>query len=128
MKIALCQMANAGSMGADLEKSLRAIETAAGNGADLILFPEVHLTEFFPQYPGQDISAFRVAGDSPTVQAFCRAARAHRIMVSPNFLLEENGHAYDASLLISAEVDLRESGQIRSRRPYTQLRRPELYR
>lgn len=121
-------MANAGSMAANLEKSPRAIETAAGNGADLILFPEVHLTEFFPQYPGQDVSAFRVAGDSPTVQAFCEAARAHRIMVSPNFLLEENGHAYDASLLISAEVDLRESGQIRSRRPYTQLRRPELYR
>lgn len=28
MKIALCQMANAGSMAANLEKSLRAIETA----------------------------------------------------------------------------------------------------
>ena len=33
MKIALCQMANAGSMAANLEKSLWAIETAAGNGA-----------------------------------------------------------------------------------------------
>ena len=40
MKIALCQMANAGSMAANLEKSLRTIETAARNGADLILFPE----------------------------------------------------------------------------------------
>ena len=49
MKIALCQMANAGKPAANLEKSIRAIKEAAENGADLILFPEVQLTEFFPQ-------------------------------------------------------------------------------
>lgn len=103
MKIALCQMANAGSMAANLKKSIRAIEEAAKNGAHLILFPEVQLTEFFPQYPGRDASAFRVQPEGEIVAALCRAARENHIMVSPNLLLEEKGRAYDASLLIRAD-------------------------
>lgn len=63
MKIALCQMANAGKPAANLEKSIRAIKEAAENGADLILFPEVQLTEFFPQYPGQDVTQYRIPLD-----------------------------------------------------------------
>lgn len=64
MKIALCQMANTGKPAANLEKSIRAIKEAAENGADLILFPEVQLTEFFPQYPGQDVTQYRIPLDS----------------------------------------------------------------
>ena len=74
MKIALCQMENKGSVQENLEGSLRAVREAASQHADLILFPEVQLTEFFPQYPG--------------------------IMVVANLYLEEHGKAYDASLLI----------------------------
>ena len=48
MRLALIQMPNYGSMELNLNKSLRAIELAAGQGADLVLFPEVQLTEFFP--------------------------------------------------------------------------------
>ena len=90
MKIALCQMANAGKPAANLEKSIRAIKEAAENGADLILFPEVQLTEFFPQYPGQDVTQYRIPLDSEVVAAFCRVAR-------------ENGKTYDASLLIQKD-------------------------
>ena len=49
MKIALCQMSNSGSVSENLKKSIKAIERAAADGAQLILFPEVQLTEFFPQ-------------------------------------------------------------------------------
>jgi len=56
MKIALCQMENKGSVQENLESSLRAVREAASQHADLILFPEVQLTAFFPQYPGQDVS------------------------------------------------------------------------
>ena len=55
MKLAMAQMANSGSVEANLEKSLSYINEAAQNGADMVLFPEVQLTEFFPQYPGQDV-------------------------------------------------------------------------
>ncbi len=50
MKLALFQMKNEGSVKANLKKSLLAIEKAAKNGADLIFFPEIQLTEFFPQF------------------------------------------------------------------------------
>ena len=100
MKIALCQMENKGSVQENLESSLRVVREAALQKADLILFPEVQLTEFFPQYPGQDVSGYRVGWDSEIVKAFCDAAREHQIMVVPNLYLEEHGKAYDASLLI----------------------------
>ena len=100
MKIALCQMENKGSVQENLEGSLRAVREAASQHADLILFPEVQLTEFFPQYPGKDVSRYRVRIDSEIVKAFCDVAREHQIMVVPNLYLEEHGKAYDASLLI----------------------------
>ena len=34
----------------NLEKSLSAIREAAMNGADMIVFPEIQLSPFFPQY------------------------------------------------------------------------------
>lgn len=103
MKIALCQMENKGSVQENLESSLRAVREAALQRADLILFPEVQLTEFFPQYPGQDVSGYRVGLDSEIVRVFCDAARENQIMVVPNLYLEEHGKAYDASLLIQKD-------------------------
>jgi predicted amidohydrolase len=100
MKIALCQMENKGTIRENLEQSIRAIEEAALQKADLILFPEVQLTEFFPQYPGQDVSEYRVGQNSDIVKNFCSAAKDNQIMVVPNLYLYENGKTYDASLLI----------------------------
>ena len=50
MRIALAQMRNSGDMRENLEKSIEMIREAADHHADLVLFPEVQLTEFFPQY------------------------------------------------------------------------------
>lgn len=54
MRIALAQMKNIENMQDNLDKSIEQIREAAQNNADLILFPEVQLTEFFPQYEGRD--------------------------------------------------------------------------
>ena len=70
MRIALVQMSNSGSIKLNLEKSIKAIKEAAGHGADLVLFPEVHLTEFFPQYPGQNVKKYQTSLNSPVVEAF----------------------------------------------------------
>lgn len=72
------QMKNAGNMQDNLAKSLDAMKKASENGADLILFPEVQLTEFFPQYPQRDVRAYEVTIDSPIVKAFCEACREYR--------------------------------------------------
>lgn len=102
-KIALAQMANAGSVEANLQKSLALLREAAENGAALVLFPEVQLTEFFPQHPGRDVRRYEIPLDSDIVRAFREACRENHIMAVPNIYLRENGKAYDASLLIGAD-------------------------
>ena len=106
MKLAMVQMENAGSMAANLEKSVRAIHEAARNGADLVLFPEVQLTEFFPQYPGQDVAHYAVTAESGEVAALCAACREAGVMAAPNVYLSENGNRYDATLLIGADGEI----------------------
>ena len=96
-------MKNEGSISANLFKSLNAVKTAAENNADLILFPEVQLTEFFPQYPDRDASGFALDIDSDIVRQFSAACRENGIMAVPNLYLDQGGKRYDASLLIDRD-------------------------
>jgi len=43
------------------------------------------------------------------VKAICEACKRHGIMAVPNIYLEEEGKAYDASLMISKDGQLRRS-------------------
>lgn len=103
MKLALFQPKIEPSVDENLSKSLAAVKAAAENGADLILFPEVQLTPFFPQYPGLDVRSYAAALDGDIVRSFQAVCRKSRIMAAPNIYLEENGSFYDASLLIGAD-------------------------
>ena len=58
MKIALCQMQMSGDSEQNRRRSLEQIALAAQAGARLILFPEVQLSPFFPQYEGRDASGY----------------------------------------------------------------------
>lgn len=103
MRIALIQMSNSGDIASNLEKSIRSIKTAAEHGAELVLFPEVQLTEFFPQYPKQDVKKYEISLDSGIVKSFCDACRENGVMAVPNIYLNENGRAFDASILIGKD-------------------------
>ena len=105
-KIALYQSENKGSVDANLTASLKALREAAENGADLILFPEVQLTEFFPQYPGLDVSEYACDPDGEVLTAFRQACRENRILAVPNVYLKENGACYDASVLIGRDGEV----------------------
>lgn len=74
MKLAMAQMSMTGSMDENLKKSLAFCDAA--EGSDLLFFPEVQLTPFFPQYAGRNADAYVVPAGSPTVQAFADKARA----------------------------------------------------
>lgn len=100
MRLALVQMTNYGSMELNLNKSLQKIEESKQKGADLVLFPEVQLTEFFPQYPGQDVRKYAVSLDDEIVKKFCETCRKNEISAVPNLYLLENGRTYDASIFI----------------------------
>lgn len=63
MKLAMAQMSMTGSMDENLKKSLAFCDAAAGS--DLLFFPEVQLTPFFPQYAGQNARRLCCPGGQP---------------------------------------------------------------
>ena len=67
MKIALAQMKMTPEMEINYQKSISLIEEAAQKGASLILFPEIQLTPFFPQFKDEDVSDYVMTIDDPYV-------------------------------------------------------------
>jgi len=110
MKTALIQMQMAPDAKTNLVKSLTYLEQAAGMGADLVLYPEIQLSQFFPQFPG-NIGGCCGGGLRPKpltmedgiLQMFCELCRKYHVMASPNFYFMENGKAYDTSFLIGRD-------------------------
>lgn len=107
MRLALVQMPNYGSVELNLNKSLRAVEVAAAHGADLVLFPEVHLTEFFPQYPGQDVRKYAVTIEGEPVKNFCDICMKNTISAVSNLYLLENDRMYDAGIFIDKNGEVK---------------------
>ena len=89
MRIALAQMKNEGTIQDNLDKSIEFIRQASENDASLILFSEVQLTEFFPQYKGKDVSQYRLKLDSKEVKMLQSASKRYNIISVPNIYLEE---------------------------------------
>ncbi|MBQ8151570.1 MAG: carbon-nitrogen hydrolase family protein [Firmicutes bacterium] len=100
MKIALAQMSMTKTIEDNYSKSMQLIKEAADKGADLIFFPEIQLTPFFPQYEDRDVSEYVMTLDSPYVTGICSACKEWGIYASPNFYIKEEGRKYDMSLLI----------------------------
>lgn len=107
MRIALAQMKNTGTVKDNLDKSIEFIKEASENNADLILFPEFQLTEFFPQYKGQDVTQYLLQLDSKEVKMFQSASKRYNIISIPNIYLEEEGKPYDASLMIDKNGEIK---------------------
>ena len=53
----------------------------------MIVFPELTLMPFFPQYEKLDVEDRVLTSDSQTVGAFCDACRENRIYAVPNLSL-----------------------------------------
>ena len=89
MRIALAQMKNEGTIQDNLDKSIEFIRQASENNASLILFPEVQLTEFFPQYKEKDVSQYRLKLDSKEVKILQSASRNIILYLFQTFILEK---------------------------------------
>ena len=100
MKIALSQMRMSDDLEQNYAKSLEQIRFAAAAGAQLVCFPEIQLSPFFPQYEGKDAAQWCIPWGSPLIQGICDACRESNIYASPNFYVEKDGKPYDMSLLI----------------------------
>jgi len=106
MRIALAQYALTVDMKENLAQALRWMEDAAAREAQLVCFPELCLSPFFPQFPGQDASMYAMTLDDTRIGQFQAACRRLKLAASPNVYLEEAGRRFDASLLIDAQGSL----------------------
>ncbi len=104
MRLSMGQMAMQGDMAANLKKSLEFCDKATGS--DLLFFPEIQLTPFFPQYEKLDAANYCLEEGSAEIMAFREKARQHHYFLSPNIYLKQGEECYDTSLWINPEGTL----------------------
>jgi predicted amidohydrolase len=106
MKLALVQPVLVEDMQTNLRHALTSMEEAASQGADIVCFPEIQLSPFFPQYEGQDAKKYALTLESDIVKRFQRKCAELNIYAFPNIYLQQNGKYFDATLVISPSGEL----------------------
>lgn len=87
-------------------KTIGLIKKASEENADLICFPEIQLSKFFPQYENYDANEYLLLHDSKYIKGIRKACAKYKIYASPNIYLKENNQNYDASLLIDDDGNI----------------------
>ncbi len=104
MKLGLVQMSMTNDMTANLDKSLKYCDMA--KDCDLVFFPEIQLTPFFPQYEKRCVDAYCIDINDTAIQKFSEKAKAHNYYLSPNVYLQSKDARYDASLWIAPNGEI----------------------
>ena len=86
MKIAPAQMRMTGNVQENLEKSLKFCDLA--EDCDLLFFPEIQLSPFFPQYEKQDAEMYVMEKNGQEIAELAGKAKEHQYYLSPNVYLK----------------------------------------
>jgi predicted amidohydrolase len=100
LRLALAQYALSSDLHTNLTQAIDLMARAAENGADFILFPELCVSPFFPQYAAQRVEHFATSLEDAVVRKFREACRNLNIAASPNVYFREGDRRFDASVLI----------------------------
>ena len=101
MKLAMAQMHMEQSMERNLTRTLEFCRAA--EGSDLLFFPEIQLSPFFPQYEKRDVTDYCLRMESPEVAELTAQAKKLGCYLSPNVYMELEGKRFDTSLWISPQ-------------------------
>jgi len=108
MRLALAQLSSGLDRQENLKKALEAMNRAAAEGADAIVFPEVVLDRFFPHKPG-DKSALSLAEPIPgpsSDQVAAKAAEHGLVAIFNLFEVDSEGRTFDSSPVYDADGTL----------------------
>ncbi len=107
MKIALIQQQPTADLARNTQRGLAALEEAATAGADLVVYPELAFTPFYPQHrAGPNALDLAEPIPGPTTDVFQEAARRHGVVVVLNLYERAREHAFDTSPVIDADGSL----------------------
>lgn len=101
MKLALAQYA----LSTDPDRNMRIygemILRAKTEAADIVLFPELSLSPYFPKADGADIAEWTAKAGSTVYRDLSSLCRQFSIWACTTLCAEEDGHRYEVSLLIT---------------------------
>ena len=116
MKLALIQCSATDDRSANVTQGLKSLEEAAQAGADLVVYPELAFTPFYPQHrkqcyaecEGNDLPPLSLTEEipGPTTELFCEAAKRLGVVVVLNLYARKGDAAFDASPVIDADGTL----------------------
>ena len=110
MKLALAQMRMEKEISANLDKSLQYCDMA--ENCDLLFFPEIQLTPFFPQYPNRCVDHYCMDINDDALKRLAQKAKEHKYYLSPNVYLESDGARYDTSLWIGPDGEIQDTAKM----------------
>jgi N-carbamoylputrescine amidase len=102
-RIALAQMSMCADVAANLGRSERAIGAASEKGANIVVFPELQLSPFFPQYPDFEAGSYQSVLDGSEVLKLRQSCARFGMIGVLNVFLEMQGATYDASIVVDAD-------------------------
>jgi predicted amidohydrolase len=106
MRLALAQYALGSELKPNLEKALDMMAAAGRDAAQLVVFPELCLSPFFPQYAARNAAQYAITLEDEYIRQFRAACRRLKLTAVPNVYLRENGRLFDASLMIGADGNI----------------------
>jgi len=106
MKVALAQLSMKDDMNQNAANAIDTMDRAAESGADLIFFPEIQFSPFFPQYTDKDVLKYMMNIEHQYVKKIQKKCIEHQLICSPNFYLREKEKSFDASLMIDSNGDI----------------------
>lgn len=108
MKIALIQYEASSNEEANVRRGLEAIREAAANGAQVIAFPELAFTTFFPQHRRGDADRFEHSHEvpGPLVARFQAIAAELGVVLVLNLFERDGERTFDSSPVIDADGSL----------------------
>jgi predicted amidohydrolase len=102
-KIALVQSKIGKEVEKNLEKTLKAMEDAADNGAMLVCFPEIQFSPFFPQFQKAEVAQYTFTIEHEVVKALQGKCKELGLVAVPNIYLQEGESRFDASPVIDVD-------------------------
>jgi N-carbamoylputrescine amidase len=96
------------AMAADMEENYRKALSYldAARGSDLLFFPEIQMTPFFPQYERRNVDAYAMDLRDERILGLRERCARNRLYASPNLYLQLGKDRFDASLWITPEGEL----------------------
>lgn len=108
MKIAMGQISMSVEYKENIDKTMRVIEECCGD--DILFFPEIQLSPFFPQYLSAespfDAKEYLMTESHQDIKRICEQAKNNNLFISPNVYLQKEGNCYDASLWITPDGEI----------------------